>query len=225
MKKFMKNIKSNAGVSLTELIIGMALLSIFVVTVGGLLTNVTRLQTRIIDLTELSTLSDTLSNSIVKELNNAFAPIGFCNYDSATANFCGCTTGCDPSDITVGCLSAMPCPVSCAGDGADRFTVLISGIGNVEYSVDADGALFKSCDSPQCIALGILDCPGHPVLAIEYYKSRRMTFTLEPATVGTGVAYLLTVTLTTNEDDPAERRELTTRQYAVRPFTLNQFTP
>ncbi|MDR2559710.1 MAG: hypothetical protein LBC86_09260 [Oscillospiraceae bacterium] len=190
MKKFIKRIKSNAGVSLTELIIGMALLSIFVLTIGALLTNVTRLQNRVIEMTELNALIDNISNPVVREVSNATHAIAFCTLES-----------CDNT--------------SCAGDGINRFTVVIGGIGSVVYSIDDEGALFRSCDSPQC---DILDCPGHQVLHKDSYKFRSVNFTLAPATIGTGTAYILTITLTCDRNNDSI---LSTREYAIRPFAPN----
>jgi hypothetical protein len=233
-----KNIKSRAGVTLTELIVGMILLSIFVLTVGALLTNVTRLQRRVIEMTELSALLDSVANPIVRELTNASHsppvilgedPDGlvFCDIDEDSPGFCGCDLDC--TNEVDGC-SSDDCPFNCAGSGENRFTMHI-GARRVTYTVDDEGILMRSCDSRSCIdnceAFGCTDddCDGHPdcffrehaVFSKEFYKFRSISFVLEPAPV-TGHAYILTITIT---NDQRNDEILTSRNYAIRPLAMN----
>ncbi|MCL2696984.1 MAG: hypothetical protein FWE74_02745 [Oscillospiraceae bacterium] len=215
MRKFIKRIKSNAGVSLTELVIGMALLSIFVITVGGLLTNVTRLQNRVIDLTELNSLVDNISNKIIRDLTNAVIPLELCNFA-----VCKCDENCDPNNPNPDeRCSDGDCDFNCAG-GKNRFALVLSSEGSVVYSVDNSvenrGALFRSCNTDSCPIAG---CLGHPVLHKDFYKFKSVNFVLEPAATGTGTAYVLTISITEDSDG----RILTSREYAIRPIALNQY--
>lgn len=246
--KSFKNIKSKSGISLTELLVGMVLLSIFILTVGALLTNVTRLQRRVIEMTELNALVDNVSNPIIRELTNTSALLVFCDDD------CECNAGCVPAspgvarDCAVTPVSDCPCACRRWGDGNDRFTMFVHGQhGSVTYSISDDGVLVRSCNSPQCAEVCdpltcdppcdcavfdpactlVHDCPGHncvigehPVLSKAFYKGRSASFELVrlPPPV-TGVAYILTVTIILDENGA----ELTMRDYAVRPLSLNQY--
>jgi hypothetical protein len=217
MKLFLKRLKSNKGITLSELMVGLVVLSILILMVGALMTNVTGMQRRAIELTELNTLVDNVSNPIVKDLTNiaAGAPVVFCNFA-----ICQCTDDCT-ADV---CDSAIICPFNCVGVGINRVTINISGLGSVTYSIDDEGVLFKSCISPECPDFDpnpALNCNGHAVYQKDYYKNRSILFTVEDAP-GTGVAYILTVILT---DDRRGGIELLSRQYATRPMSLNQYTP
>jgi hypothetical protein len=187
--------------------VGLVVLSLLIVAVGALMTNVTSMQRKAIELTELNTLVDNVSNPIIKDLSNiaSGSPVLFC--DAA----CTCNGACP-----VGCAS--PCPCNCAfwGNGVNRVTIRVSGVGAITYSVDADGVLFKSCNSTEC---PIVNCAGHAVYQKDYYKSRSINFALEDAP-GTGTAYVLTVTLT---DDRRGGDELLSRSFASRPLSLNQY--
>jgi hypothetical protein len=191
---------------MTELLIGMILLSMLVVMVGTLLTNVTRMQHRVIDLTELNSLIDNVTNPLIRELSNAAAELRFCDP--------GCP--CDGSTCPPDCPTTCPCNCAAWG-GVNRVTFIIRGLGPVTYSVNNEGVMFRTCDSPDC---PIVDCIGHPVLSKEYYKFRSVNFVVEEATVGTGTSYVLTVTITADEEGG---RELIVRDYAVKPFVLNQY--
>jgi prepilin-type N-terminal cleavage/methylation domain-containing protein len=218
MMKYIKRLKSNAGMTLTEVLIGMFLLSLLALAVGALLIQVTRLQHGAIELAELNSLIDNVSTPVIRELANVSVEINFCDDD------CDCDETCDPAVPDPAHTALCDCECEFWGNGENRFTMFIRGLGSVVYSIvdiggvnDEAHVLFRNCgESSLC---PIIDCDGHPVLQRDFYKNRTPSFELrEVATGGGGVGYILSVEI---------RSEITgstiIREYAVSPLALNQY--
>jgi len=228
--KYIERLKSNKGVTLTELLIGMGMFALFLTAISLLFTNLTQSRDTIIERSELNSLLDNLSAPIIRDLSNATAPINF--------NTCSCVTPpcsepltCDPTDpdceIVFGCACDCHIPVTCTCvnlNGINHIIIPQGGSVSADYSVDAtQGVLVRNCHSVECPLTGL---HFHPVLQKSYYKNKSIFFTLTPQPSASGISYTLTLIIYNDRDGaPSDRfdDEIIRREYAVRPLKLNQF--
>jgi prepilin-type N-terminal cleavage/methylation domain-containing protein len=219
MNIFIKRLKSNKGVTLSELLVGMFILAILLSAIYALFSQVTRSQKDIIDMSELNSLLDNVSNPIISDLSNAYEVL-FCN------PACTCDESCDPDDpaAVAACTSVCNCRCVIWGRNIDKLTMRLGGVGNIVYYIGADGSLFKNCISPLC---PVADCEGHAVLHKDFYKRRSVSFLINPATDPFGTPYnpqgsfTLVIIITSDSDDSDWIR----REYSIRPLTIesNQY--
>jgi len=66
--KVLKLLKSNKGMTLTELMVGIAILSILMMTVSTVFMQMSRLQQRTLDMSEINSLVDNVANPMVSDL-------------------------------------------------------------------------------------------------------------------------------------------------------------
>ncbi|MCL1822787.1 MAG: hypothetical protein FWG44_01160 [Oscillospiraceae bacterium] len=67
----LSNLKSKKGMTLVELLTGIAMLSFLMIMITSILMPTSRVQSRVIDLAEMNTLLDNVSNPIIKDLSSA----------------------------------------------------------------------------------------------------------------------------------------------------------
>jgi prepilin-type N-terminal cleavage/methylation domain-containing protein len=190
-----KRLKSNKGLTLVELLIGMAMLGILITIVGAIFSSIFRVQNTVIELAELNNMLDNAANPIMADLQNAAAPLINLHIDNRVA--ISLRNAHVSNDCSI--LPPDPCPLdteysficfnSC---DADRDTI---------YTVNADGVLLKN---------------GNSILPGDFYKGKRISFTVEEESPG-AKAYILTLTISDRDNE-----FLTSRQYTARPFRINQ---
>jgi hypothetical protein len=212
----LKRLVGNKGVTMIELIVGMTIFFILVLTVNGIFMSMSRMQNRVIELSEMNGLLDNVANPIVSDLLNAsgnistfqenhlIIPQGNITY---SVHYCDTCPGCHDC-ITAGCADPDSCALVCDPSCLPACAV--------PCDPEVVGVLLRNCNSPACPS----PCSGHPVLPAGFYKGKQVRFILEqllPADVPVGVtAYRLTVRIQKDGVDVA------VREYDVRPLRLNQ---
>lgn len=81
--------------------------------------------------------------------------------------------------------------------------ISVHSLNDVAYTVDSDGILLRN---------------GLPVYSKSFYKDKSIKFVCDTASVS-GEAYNLTVTIISDSDNT----EIISREYAVKPLSLNQY--
>ncbi|MCL2108553.1 MAG: prepilin-type N-terminal cleavage/methylation domain-containing protein [Oscillospiraceae bacterium] len=233
--KFLHRLKSNKGVTLIELLVGIALLALLMSSVGFIIVPLFRVSHDVSDLAELNTLLDNISRVVVRDLSAATSsPTGaapaplICN-NCSNPDPCGCGT---PDPVCSACVSS---PCTCPGGAAIN-------IGLVTYTTAPCACTTCGGGDPTCLdCLGIINCsicsggagtcsvlyrqsggpasPRVPVLAKSFLKAKSVLFTWNPEPTPDGSeAYRLTFTIT---DDTRNSNVMTLRSYVVRPLILN----
>jgi hypothetical protein len=249
MKKYLTKLKSNKGVTLTELLIGMGMFALFLSAISLLFSGLNRSRDTIIELAELNTLLDNVSAPIIRDITNATSPLfGGC--------VCVCSaSACDPNDPDCGFTLSCSCTchtTTCTcviSTGIDEISIPLGGGGVfIVYTIDpVEGILMQRCRSVECnepcdeaacdpadpeCGTAALPCAcvchdhDHAVLQKAFYKGKSVSFTVAPVPAASGVTYTLTVIVYRDVDgvpSPTFDNEVISREYAIRPLGLNQF--
>jgi prepilin-type N-terminal cleavage/methylation domain-containing protein len=236
MKKLFKKLKNRKGMTLTELLVGIAVFSILMLTVTTVFMQMVRLQQRAVAMSELNTLVDNVANPIISDLLgsthvcNVACPVAIppCNnFDPDIIHMTvsrmsvryRISTGCATTCICCnGSCGFVPCDSSC-------------GVNPCDFScgaVPCNGACGATGFHPPA---GILLRNGRAVLADDFYKGRNVALAFGIICEAEGascvcidsnrheVAYSLTVTIT----DAQTGADITSRTYSVRPLMLNPY--
>jgi hypothetical protein len=242
MKKYLAKLKSNKGVTLTELLVGIGMLALFLSAISLLFSGLNRSRDAVIELAELNTLLDNISAPIIRDLTNTATRLNFCDEPA-----------CKPADPNCEAVNSCICVCHSNPLTVDEISIPLGGI-SIVYTICDDAAcacggenilvldcrsvecnVVLPCNEAACQALTVCniancgcDCHNHhhPVLQKAFYKGKSVSFTVAPAPAASGVTYILTVTVYRDVDGAPSisfMNEVISREYAIRPLGLNQF--
>lgn len=225
MMKLIKRLKSNKGMTLTELLVSIAMLSLLMLGISNAFLPMTRLQRNVLDFAEVNTLLDNIANPIIRDLSaSAKPPVPICgvcvnclNIDCEDPGPCGepipeCNI-CDGIP-NIACFKkpCADCPVCEASvcslvTGIPNYLVLtINSRRDIIYRVDGNGMLQRSFRGNE-----------NPVYPANFYGEKRISFEWRAVPNPNLNAYILTITVFDRND-----RVLGDRIYAINPLVLNQ---